>query len=725
MITTVWALQVKRAKRWQQRRRPLVRDRGKGTRTASLTELGSTASAASNCLLGPLGALGIRAAFPSGSLGGLLLPDVSSFRDKVSAPPWKVSRTEGPPSPDPDQAVAESKAESKAEPKKVEAPKSVPVPVGLRPMQEQPTRVASLQAPPWRMPDSLKGAPERPPRAAAAAAGMVPSPSDLLRRGEELLRQTAQPGDQLAGKGFGMLFYHSHICLPNWVIYAALVLFPFAATARHMGSWQSLVWINVATLMGTVLIPLGYYVINGTQEIKVPGSEVEMFSELSPNMILSGLSTFTFGMTSQFMLILLLLLILFLSPHDDTDLNTALKDKRKEIIAEMKEPSDMPKAYAGYSAPFQLVMFSVAGIGGYLYMGNKVNGMMTLDRAPMCGWVSVIGLMLCVAWFLANVVPFFGAAVDLLGASFTPISCWLIPLVLYMRMCWDYPEYSGKKGRPIMWHLEWVAIGLECALAEYKHLAQASHDDGLLRVGSHGFYKACLMALLCVVGAALAAGLTMGLVSIDPMEMEIIDQAAAERILPLIHDHHLLLVTLLLMNSIANEALPLFLDQIVPSWLAVVLSVSLVLMFGEIIPSAVFTGSEQLTMASRFAGLVSAFMFVLTPISWPIAKLLDRVLGADHKGRYNFAELRAIVSMHAGLRMGSDEEDQVVFKSHDDKELGIIFSLQPHSFTSESVVMFSETSEIPAKSTKLKVGQMYYASPCEPWSVDEASGKST
>ena len=32
-----------------------------------------------------------------------------------------------------------------------------------------------------------------------------------------------------------------------------LRLLPFAATARHMGSWQSLVWINVATLMGTVL----------------------------------------------------------------------------------------------------------------------------------------------------------------------------------------------------------------------------------------------------------------------------------------------------------------------------------------------------------------------------------------------------------------------------------------------------------------------------------------
>ena len=41
-----------------------------------------------------------------------------------------------------------------------------------------------------------------------------------------------------------------------------LRLLPFAATARHMGSWQSLVWINVATLMGTVL--------PGTKQIEHP-----------------------------------------------------------------------------------------------------------------------------------------------------------------------------------------------------------------------------------------------------------------------------------------------------------------------------------------------------------------------------------------------------------------------------------------------------------------------
>ena len=61
--------------------------------------------------------------------------------------------------------------------------------------------------------------------------------------------------------------------------------------------------------------------------------------------------------------------------------------------------------------------------------------------------------------------------------------------------------------------------------------------------------------------------------------------------LPFLQDHHLLLVTLLLVNAVANESLPLFLDSLgLPHFLTVGLSVIGVLVFGEIIPSAVFTG---------------------------------------------------------------------------------------------------------------------------------------
>ena len=36
----------------------------------------------------------------------------------------------------------------------------------------------------------------------------------------------------------------------------------------------------------------------------------------------------------------------------------------------------------------------------------------------------IVAVMLLLAWFLANIVPFFGAAVDLLGASVTPWRPW-------------------------------------------------------------------------------------------------------------------------------------------------------------------------------------------------------------------------------------------------------------------------------------------------------------
>lgn len=47
------------------------------------------------------------------------------------------------------------------------------------------------------------------------------------------------------------------------------------------------------------------------------------------------------------------------------------------------------------------------------------------------------------------------------------------------------------------------------------------------------------------------------------------EKQAAEKLIPLVAQHHWLLVTLLLCNALANEALPLFLDRLVPAWLAV------------------------------------------------------------------------------------------------------------------------------------------------------------
>ena len=92
------------------------------------------------------------------------------------------------------------------------------------------------------------------------------------------------------------------------------------------------------------------------------------------------------------------------------------------------------------------------------------------------------------------------------------------------------------------------------------------------------------------------SGLTVGLASIDRLGLEIDAKGnveakkAAEKIFPVIDKHHWMLVTLLLCNAAAVEALPLSLDRLVPSYVAIILSVTGVLAFGEIIPQALCTG---------------------------------------------------------------------------------------------------------------------------------------
>ena len=58
-------------------------------------------------------------------------------------------------------------------------------------------------------------------------------------------------------------------------------------------------------------------------------------------------------------------------------------------------------------------------------------------------------------------------------------------------------------------------------------------------------------------------------------------QRYARRILHLVRRHHLLLVTLLLANAVAVESMPIFLAKLTSEVVAVIVSVTAVLLFGE------------------------------------------------------------------------------------------------------------------------------------------------
>lgn len=186
----------------------------------------------------------------------------------------------------------------------------------------------------------------------------------------------------------------------------------------------------------------------------------------------------------------------------------------------------------------------------------------------------------------------------------------------------------------------------------------APYHSHTLKPGTTQFWINVGICVLLILLAGVFSGLTLGLLSYDPNTLKVIMEGgkpaqakSAKAVLPLVRHHHLLLVTLLLCNAGVNESLPLFLDDLVPSPIyAILISVTAVLMFGEVIPQALCS-KHGLRIGSFFSPFVWFLIAVTFPLSYPLSRLLDLLLGADHSAFFRRAELGALVQIHG--------EDQV------------------------------------------------------------------
>ncbi|KAI3908382.1 hypothetical protein MKW92_046293 [Papaver armeniacum] len=163
-------------------------------------------------------------------------------------------------------------------------------------------------------------------------------------------------------------------------------------------------------------------------------------------------------------------------------------------------------------------------------------------------------------------------------------------------------------------------------------------------IGTIKWYTYIGISCLLVVFAGIMSGLTLGLMSLGLVDLQILQSSGtpsekkqAAAILPVVQKQHQLLVTLLLCNACAMEALPLYLDRVFNPFLAIVLSVTFVLAFGEVIPQAICT-RYGLAVGANFVWLVRVLMIVCYPVAYPIGKILDLVLGHNNEGLFH--ELR-------------------------------------------------------------------------------------
>ncbi|KAK0483032.1 DUF21-domain-containing protein [Armillaria luteobubalina] len=167
------------------------------------------------------------------------------------------------------------------------------------------------------------------------------------------------------------------------------------------------------------------------------------------------------------------------------------------------------------------------------------------------------------------------------------------------------------------------------------------------------WYKIITSGVLVLLGGVFA-GLTLGLMGLDELHLRVLSASSgdpvekknAKKVLALMQKgRHWVLVVLLLGNVIINESLPIFLDSAIGGGVAAVaISTTAIVIFG-IIPQSLSV-RYGLSIGAACTPLVLALMYIFAPVAYPIAKLLDYVLGANEVHTYRKAELKSFLEFH-------------------------------------------------------------------------------
>lgn len=171
-----------------------------------------------------------------------------------------------------------------------------------------------------------------------------------------------------------------------------------------------------------------------------------------------------------------------------------------------------------------------------------------------------------------------------------------------------------------------------------------------------------VLEITALIGiSAICSGLNVAFMAIEPSSLRRkakLGDKHAKIVLPLRRHSHLTLSAILLTNVGAVSATSLVLEHHLYGLVAGILSTLLIVIFGEIVPQAIFS-RKALPFVASLAPLLRAMIFLTYPVSKPLQLLLDKIFTKQATPLQSRHELGIMIAEHTDAKDSELDDDEV------------------------------------------------------------------
>ncbi|XP_033215511.1 metal transporter CNNM4 isoform X2 [Belonocnema kinseyi] len=179
-------------------------------------------------------------------------------------------------------------------------------------------------------------------------------------------------------------------------------------------------------------------------------------------------------------------------------------------------------------------------------------------------------------------------------------------------------------------------------------------------------WASIIIILTCLSFSALFSGLNLGLMSLDRTELKILCNTGTEKekqyartIEPVRNLGNYLLCSILFSNVLVNSIFTIVLEDLTSGLVAVICTTLAIVIFGEISPQAICS-RHGLCVGAKTIYITKLTMILTFPLSYPISKILDFLLGEEIGNVYNRERLKELVKVTTGFNDLQKEEVNII-----------------------------------------------------------------